>query len=119
MLDVGMTVRDNVPAYTLKREAVSLDIPSGTTVPLASIPDYRQDETKLQALQNRAKVQSDSINYFPPSAHQACRIRIFFGPELRAMPVRQRRTQLSARLYWPSVLSKSPAGSPTVNIFSM
>ena len=86
MLDVGMTVRDNVPAYMLKRDAVSLDIPSGTTVPLASIPDYRQDETKLQALQNRAKVQTDSINYFPPSAHQACRIGFFSDLSSRAMP---------------------------------
>jgi hypothetical protein len=85
MLDVGMTVLEKVPDYTLKRDALSLDPPDGTTIPLASITDYRQDESKLQALQNRAKVQSDSINYFPPSAHRACRIGFFADLSSRAV----------------------------------
>jgi hypothetical protein len=88
MLDVGITLRERVPAYTLKRDALSLDTPSGT-IQLASIQDYRANEGKLQALQNRAKVQRDSINYFPPMANQACRIGFFADLSSRAMPYDQ------------------------------
>ena len=35
-------------------------------------------------MQNRAKVQRDSINYFPPAAHRACRIGFFTDLEDRA-----------------------------------
>ena len=37
-------------------------------------------------MQNRAKVQRDSINYFPPMASQACRIGFFADLDQRAMP---------------------------------
>ena len=89
MLDVGTTLMEKVPAYTLKREALSLDVPDGKTIQLASIQDYRANESKLQALQNRAKVQRDSINYFPPMANQACRIGFFADLSSRAMPYDQ------------------------------
>ena len=86
MLDVGMTVMDKVPDYTLKREAMSLDPPTGKTIPLASISEYRENEGKLNALQNRAKVQGDSINYFPPMAHRACRLGFFADLGSRVLP---------------------------------
>src|SRR5205809_2232093 len=37
LLEVGMTVLDKTPAYTLKRDAISLDTPEGKTVPLATV----------------------------------------------------------------------------------
>lgn len=77
LLDFGTTLRDGVPDYTLKPEAISLTTPDGTKVPLATIQEYRGGN--LQALENRARVVRDSINYFPPSAHRACRIG-FFAP---------------------------------------
>jgi hypothetical protein len=77
LLEVGMTVRDNVPAYTLKRDAVSLQTPDGAMIPLLSTEEYRKVEGQAQALQNRSKVQRDSINYFPPMASRACRIGFF------------------------------------------
>jgi len=82
LLEIGMTVRDGVPAYDLPREAVSLETPDGTTVQLASVEAYRA--ANLKGLENRAKVQRDSINYFPPSAHQACRIGFFADLDQRA-----------------------------------
>lgn len=85
LLEVGMTVRDGVPNYTLKREDVSLETPAGKTVPLLSTAEYRNVEASVQALQNRSKVQRDSINYFPPSASQACRIGFFADLDTRAM----------------------------------
>lgn len=75
MLDLGTTVRDNTPEYTLKREHLSVDIPSGKTIPLATTEEYRK--ANLRALEQRARVQRDSINYFPPMATQACRIGFF------------------------------------------
>jgi hypothetical protein len=66
LLEVGMTVRDKTPDFTLKRDALSLETPDGTKLPLPSIEEFRGGQT--QALQNRAKVQRDSINYFPPMA---------------------------------------------------
>src|ERR1044072_5665407 len=63
MLDVGLTLMERVKDYTLTRGAITLDTPDGT-LPLPSIPEYRQNESKVQGPQNRLKVQRDSINYF-------------------------------------------------------
>ena len=52
-------------------------------MPLPTTEEYREGDTR--ALQNRAKVQRDSINYFPPSARNACRIGFFSDTEDRAM----------------------------------
>jgi hypothetical protein len=83
LLEVGMTVLDRVPDYTLTRDALSIETPDGKTLPLPSTSEYREGNTR--ALQNREKVQRDSINYFPPSAHRACRIGFFADLESRAM----------------------------------
>jgi hypothetical protein len=85
MLDVGITLMERVKDYTLKREALSLDTPDGT-LPLPSISEYRESEGKLQALQNRLKVQRDSINYFPPWTHGVNRLGFFSDLGSRAMP---------------------------------
>jgi len=74
LLDMGATVRDGVKAQILKREAISLDTPDGK-VPLPTVEEYRKAD--LRALDKRANVARDSINYFPPMASQACRIGFF------------------------------------------
>src|SRR5262245_15629490 len=56
MLDVGITLMEKIRDYTLKRDALTLDTPDGT-LPLPSIQQYRENESKLQPLQNRLKVQ--------------------------------------------------------------
>jgi hypothetical protein len=75
LLEFGATVRDGVPSYRLTREHLTLDTPGGATVPLATVQEHRS--ANLSALENRERVQRDSINYFPPSATQACRIGFF------------------------------------------
>jgi len=85
MLDVGMTLMERVPDYTLKRDALTLDTPDGN-LPLPSIEEYRANEAKLQLLQNRMKVQRDSINYFPPWTHGSNRLGFFADLGSRAMP---------------------------------
>jgi hypothetical protein len=84
LLEVGITVLDNTPDYRLTREALSLETPDGKTIPLATVTEQR--EGNPQAIQQRARVQRDSINYFPPLASRAC--AILFFPELgsRALP---------------------------------
>ena len=88
MLDVGITLMKNTPTYVLKREALSLDTPDGP-VPLPSIEEYRENEAKVQPLQNRMKVQHDSINYFPPWTTGANRLGFFADLGSRAMPWNQ------------------------------
>ena len=87
LLEVGMTVLDKTPDYTLTREALSLETPDGKTIPLPTVVEHREGDTR--ALQNRAKVQRDSINYFPPSASRACRIGFFSDLDSPAMPFDQ------------------------------
>jgi hypothetical protein len=82
LLEMGATLRQGVSNYTLKRDALSLDTPGGK-VPLASVEDYRK--ANLAALDNRARVARDSINYFPPNATQACRIGFFSELQSPAM----------------------------------
>ena len=75
LLEFGTTIRDGVSNQVMKRDAVSLEIPDGKTLPLADVKEYRA--ANLSALQNRSRVTRDSINYFPPSATRACRIGFF------------------------------------------
>lgn len=103
LLDVGMTVMQRVPNYTLRREALTLTVPDGTTVPLPSIEEYRKADTR--AIQNRNRVQRDSINYFPPTASRACAL-VFF-PDLSNRPMPRTENELSStraclgRLFFP------------------
>jgi hypothetical protein len=85
MLDVGITLMEKIRDYTLKREALSLDTPDGS-LPLPSISEYRENEQKVQPLQNRLKVQRDSIDYFPPWVHGVNRLGFFSDLGSRAMP---------------------------------
>jgi hypothetical protein len=84
LLEFGTTLRDGVPDYTLKRDALSLETPDGKTVPLATIMEHR--EANVRDLETREKVQRDSINYFPPNATRACRLGFFSELDSRAMP---------------------------------
>ena len=75
LLEVGLTVRQGVPDYTLTRDALSIETPDGQTIAMATLQEYREGPTAM--LDNRAKMQSDSINYFPPDAVRACRVGFF------------------------------------------
>jgi|SRR5579884_2978908 len=85
MLDTGMTLMEKVSDYKLTRDAISLTTPDAT-LPLPSISEYRENEGKVQGLQNRLKVQRDSINYFPPWVHGVNRLGFFSDLGSRAMP---------------------------------
>jgi hypothetical protein len=83
LIEFGAALRDGQPDYKLTRDAVSLELPDGRTIPLASNQEYVA--ANLSALEARERVQRDSINYFPSNAHQACRIGFFADVDQRAM----------------------------------
>ena len=103
LLEVGIALRDNTPNYKLTRAAISLDTPDGKTIPLPSVAEQRKGHT--QAIQQRANIQRDSINYFPPNASRACALLFFPDLGARALPFDE--TELSddraciGRLYFP------------------
>jgi hypothetical protein len=103
LLEFGVSLRDGVPTYVLKREALSLSTPDGKEVPLPSTAEYRK--VNLEPLQNRSKIQRDPINYFPPNAYRACRLGFFSDIEDRAMPWDQveitDQMGCAGRLYFP------------------
>ena len=78
LLEVGLTVLEKTPDYTLTRDAFSLETADGKTIPMATVSEQR--EGNPQAIQQRAKVQRDSINYFPVRASRPC--ALLFFPEL-------------------------------------
>ncbi len=84
LLEIGTTVLDKTPDYKLTRAALSVETPDGKTLPLPSVEEHRAGDTR--PIQQRAKVQRDSINYFPPDATRACRIGFFSDLDSRAMP---------------------------------
>lgn len=79
LLDFGVTLRDKVKDQIMTRAALTLETPDGQSIPMATIEEYRK--APLDALEMRARVQSDSINYFPPQATWACRIGFFSDVE--------------------------------------
>jgi hypothetical protein len=85
MLEVGLTMRDPAKAFKLKREHLSIKTPDGAKIALATQQEYAKAD--LRALNMRAKVQRDPINYFPVEANRACAIQFFAnlgqpGPQL-------------------------------------
>jgi hypothetical protein len=84
LLEVGVTVRDKVPSYSLTPAAISLETPDGKTIPLPSNQEFRA--AQLVGLQKQADMIRDSINYFPPGATRACRIGFFADVDDRASP---------------------------------
>ena len=75
LLEMGATLRDGVPSQTITRDALTLSTPDNKTIQLATTQEYRAAD--LRALEQRSTVVRDSINYFPPSARQGCRIGFF------------------------------------------
>lgn len=76
LLNVGMTLQEGVKNYKLKREHISLKTPDGSVVPLATQQEYMADPY-LRALNQRAKVVKDSINYFPAGPGRPCAMQFF------------------------------------------
>jgi len=79
LLEVGMTVQKGVADYTLKRSDIALVTPGPKVVQLATQSEF-QEAGYLRALNQRADVARDAINYFPPAATRGCAINFFANP---------------------------------------
>ena len=101
------------PDYTLKRDAISLETPDGKTLPLPSIEEHRK--ATPSALQNREKVQRDSINYFPPSASTRVRIDVLPRPDLSRDAARRGRAQQHSAPASAGSTSRCRAASSTAS----
>jgi hypothetical protein len=76
LIDVGMTMRSPAKDFRLKREHIKLKTPDGQVINLATQSEFAE-AGYLRALNNRAKVVRDSINYFPVEASRGCAIGFF------------------------------------------
>jgi hypothetical protein len=96
MVEVGLTVRKPTKNQKLTRDSLTLKMPDGSTVPLATQKEYNGANYQ-RALNMRANTIRDSINYFPVEANQACSIGFFADPtkEVRSMSYDQ--VELSMR----------------------
>ena len=86
LLEVGVTMRSPAKDYTLKREHLKVKTPDGTVIPLATQKEYAE-AGNLRALNNRANVARDPLNYFPVDANRGCAVQFFAnlggkGPQL-------------------------------------
>ena len=95
MVEVGLSLRKPTKNETLMRDALTLKMPDGSIVPLATQKEHN-GAGYLRALNARADTVRDSINYFPVEANQACALSFFSDPTQRGSLSRD-QVELSIR----------------------
>ena len=78
LLNVGITVQDGVKAQKITRDQIKLVTPKDEVVSLATQEEFMKGSGTLDAMNARANMESQSINYFPNGRNRPCRIG-FFG----------------------------------------
>ena len=101
LLEVGITVLDKTPDYRMTRDALSLETPDGKTIPLPTVAEQRDGNPS--AIQQRAKVQRDSINYFPTTRAPGVRPPLLSRSGIARAAVGRGRSQQRPRLRRPSL----------------
>ena len=84
LLRTGFTLRKNIPGYVLKREHLSLKIPNGTVVPLATQQEFNKAGGCRSLVMRDSKIH-DSIDYFPVEVSRPCAIKFFNDPGSRGL----------------------------------
>jgi len=75
LLEIGVTLMQGVPDQKLVRGSLTVTTPDGASVPLATQEEF--SKANLRALDARANMSRDSINYFPVMVDKPCRIGFF------------------------------------------
>jgi len=78
LLEMGVTLQKGAPEQKLMRDDLTLTTPEGKIIPLASQKEF--NNTDLRALDRRASMVRDPINYFPVSANLPCTMNFFADP---------------------------------------
>jgi hypothetical protein len=77
-LEVGTTLREGKPMYSLKRSDITLDTPDSQHLALPTNADFQLVD--VRGLDQQASVVNDSINYFPPTVRSSSRLGFFAEP---------------------------------------
>ena len=75
LLEVGVTLQKGVKDQKLVRASLTVTTPDGASIQLATQEEF--SKANLRALDARANMIRDSINYFPLKADKPCRIGFF------------------------------------------
>jgi len=105
MVEVSMTV---LPGHnmTLKREDFWLTTPDGSRVDLATQEEFNKGSGAVRALDARANISRDSLNYLPTQANMPCRIGFFSDAATPARGLTYTQFSMNpnsacgGRLYW-------------------
>jgi hypothetical protein len=78
LLNAGITLMKGVKDYELKRENITLKIPSGQSIALATRGEFNEAGGCRNLVMRDNRI-NDSIDYFPSTVGHSCAMR-FFGP---------------------------------------
>jgi hypothetical protein len=78
LLDIGLTLQNGVEAQKITRDQVKLVTPDDQVISMATQEEYMSGHATLDPMNERANIESQSINYFPVGRTRPCRIG-FFG----------------------------------------
>ena len=108
LLEIGVTMRAPTKAQTMTRDSLSLMLPDGSTIGLATQKEFGE-AGYLSALNTRGNMVRDSINYFPVQADRPCAIGFFSDPTNRVRSLSFDQVDLSSnRACMGRVLFKVP-----------
>jgi hypothetical protein len=77
LLETGMTLNPGAEAVTITRDALFIETPDGSKVPLATQEEFRQAHGALRPLDKRASIARDRLDYLPGTATTPCAMRFF------------------------------------------
>ena len=95
LLQLGLTVMPKAGSQDLNREALSLKTPDGKVIALATQRQFA-GANRLTALNRRADITRDSVNYFPIGASRPCRIGYFSDPNRAGATLSYNQVNLSS-----------------------
>ena len=95
LLEIGVTLRAPTKAQKMTRDSLSLMLPDGSTIGLATQKEFGE-AGHLPALNQRGNMIRDSINYFPVQADKACVIGFFSDPTTRVRSISFDEVDLSS-----------------------
>ena len=96
LLEIGLTLVDPTDDQPFTRNQLSLQLPDGSTIGLATQEEY--NKANLRALDRRGNTVRDSINYFPRMANKTCRIGFFADAASAGRTLSYDQVTLSRRL---------------------
>lgn len=83
LLNIGLALQNGVKAQTITRDNLKLVTPDDQVIPLATQEEYQKGFEVLDPMNQRASIESQSINYFPVGHTRPCRIGFFGNMEQR------------------------------------